>query len=112
MADVFQGLFQDEVVRATDLNRGSGEVLDKAAKAPITIIRNSEMFALMRRDVAKSWKREASSAGHLAELVWTALCSINPSFEYRWITAFDIQQRKEMADELMEAYHKAVRSEN
>ena len=103
-------VFQDEVVRATDLNRGSGEVLNKAARGPVTIIRNDEAFALMRRDVAASWRKEASSATHLVELVWTALshpATVAP--EYRWITAFDSEQTLEMTTELMSAYRKAAR---
>jgi hypothetical protein len=103
-------LFQDEVIRATELNRTSGEVLSKAARAPITIVRNEETFALMRRDVAAQWVREASSAAHMAEIVFVALSnSPNPAPKHRWINAFDLEQKREMAGELMEAYRKAVR---
>jgi hypothetical protein len=104
-------VFQDEVLRATDLNRGSSEVLNKAARRPVTIIRNDEVFALMRREVAAQWRKEASYAAHMTELLWNALshpATLPP--EYRWITAFDSEQTLEMTNELMTAYRSAVRS--
>jgi hypothetical protein len=103
-------MFQDEVVRATDLNRGSGEILNRAARRPITIIRNDEAFALLRRDLAANWRREATSALHLAEITVYALTAtehLEP--EYEWISAFDRSQATEMVRELMAAYRKAVR---
>lgn len=106
-------LFQDEVIRATDLNRSSGDILDRAARAPLTIIRNSETFALMRRELATEWRREAACAIHVAEIVWIALSNLTePAPEHRWINAFDSAQKTEMASELMDAYRKAVRKEN
>ncbi|MEP6540416.1 MAG: hypothetical protein ABJF23_34135 [Bryobacteraceae bacterium] len=105
-------LFQDEVIRATELNRTSGEILNKAARAPITIVRNDEMFALMRREVAAEWRREASSAVHMAEIIFAAMAN-SPSVppEHQWINAFDKEQKAEMASELIEAYRKAIREE-
>jgi hypothetical protein len=107
---VSEEVFQDEVVRATDLNRGSGEVLNKASRGPVTIIRNDEAFALMRRELAAHWKREASSAMHIMEIVTNALMpdrELAP--EYRWISAFDRDEATQMADDLVSAYRKAVR---
>jgi hypothetical protein len=56
-----EDVFQDEVIRATDLNRGSGDVLNKAASAPVTIIRHDEAHALMRREVAGQWQRKQAT---------------------------------------------------
>ena len=103
-------ILQDEVIRATDLNRGSGEVLNKAARGPVTIIRNDETFALMRRDVAAGWRKEARFAIHIAEIIWNALAhpaSMGPEFD--WIGAFDEEDRQQMSRELMDFYHKALR---
>ena len=106
-----EDLFQDEVVRATDLNRSSGEILNKATHHPVTILRNDEAFALMRRDVAAHWRKEASYAVHLTELLWIALShpdTLAP--EHQWMAAFDAEQTLEMSSELMHAYRKAVRN--
>jgi hypothetical protein len=103
-------ILQDEVVRATDLNRASGEVLNKASRTPVTIVRNEETFALMRRDVAAGWRKEATFAAHLTQVMWHALAhpsSMGPEFD--WIGAFDEEDRREMVDELMNLYRKAIR---
>lgn len=103
-------ILQDEVIRATDLNRASGEVLTKASRNPVTIVRNDEVFALMRRDLAATWRKEASYAVHLAEIVWNALthpANIGP--EFAWISGFNDEDRAQMARELMDLYRKATR---
>lgn len=103
-------ILQDEVIRATDLNRASGEVLNKASRTPVTIVRNEETFALMRRDVAAGWRKEATCAAHLTELIWHALAHpANMGPEFDWVGAFDEEDRREMVDELMNVYRKAIR---
>ena len=107
---MYEIVFQDELVRATDLNRGSGQILDKAAHGPVTIVRNDESFALMKRDLAASWRKEASFAVHVTEIVWNALVhgtTMPP--EFQWISAFDEGDRQQIAHELMNAYRKATR---
>ncbi len=46
------GIFGDDVFTSTDLNRRSGEVLNHARLRPVTISRNNEQFALLRREQA------------------------------------------------------------
>jgi hypothetical protein len=43
-------LFGDDVFSSTDLNRRPGEILNHAREAPVTISRNNEQFALLRRE--------------------------------------------------------------
>ena len=105
-----EAVYQDEVVRATDLNRGSGEVLNKASRGPVTIIRNEESFALMRRETAANWKKEAGYAVHVTEIIWNALTfpgSLGPELE--WISAFDEKERQQLGSELMQAFRNAIR---
>jgi hypothetical protein len=64
----------------------------------------------MRRETAAHWKREASSAMHIAEIAINAMRSggdLDP--EYLWIRAFDKSTLMKMTDEVMTAYRKAVR---
>lgn len=107
---MLQEVFQDEVIRATDLNRSSGEVLNKAAKAPLTIIRNDEVYALMRRDVAGRWRKEAGYALQIVEIISRAVARTeNRGSEFQWIDPFDDEDRLRMTREITEAYLKAVR---
>jgi hypothetical protein len=108
---VHEEVFQDEVVRATDLNRSSGEILTKASRRPVTIVRNDETFALMRRDIATLWSKEASYATHLLELISNALLHRDAlESEYKWLGAFESDQLNEMAGELIESYRNAIRT--
>jgi len=47
-------LFGDRVFSSTDLNRRPGEILNCAREAPVTISRNNEQFALLRREQVAS----------------------------------------------------------
>ncbi len=47
-----EGIYQDRVFQATELNRKHSYVLDCARKGPVTISRNNELFALLRREQA------------------------------------------------------------
>ncbi|MCE2720285.1 MAG: hypothetical protein LW708_15980 [Anabaena sp. 49628_E55] len=47
---IFSNAYSDELVTATELNRQPGKVLDKAYEHPITITRNDQSFALLRRE--------------------------------------------------------------
>jgi len=46
----FGNIYSDELITATELNRQSGRVLDKALEPPVTITRNDQSFALLRRE--------------------------------------------------------------
>ena len=43
-------VYGDELITATELNRQPGRVLDLTMDRPITITRNDQHFALLRRD--------------------------------------------------------------
>ena len=47
-------LFGDQVFSSTDLNRRPGEILNHASEAPVTVSRNNEQFALLRREQVAS----------------------------------------------------------
>ena len=103
-------LFQDELVWSVDLNQMAGQILDKASKHPVTITRDEESFALIRREVAANWRKEASHAIQITEILWSAFAagaSLLPELE--WISAFDNEERQQLGAELMDAYRKAIR---
>jgi len=108
----FNGVFGDSVFSSTDLNRRSGEVLDKARRGPVTISRNKEQFALFRRDQAAELVRAALQFGPTLELLQSALSVVerkapNPSFE--WLRAFEVEDIRRMVGEVLVASIKALR---
>jgi hypothetical protein len=61
MLSIGQKIYSDELVSATELNRQTGHVLDMAFQRPITITRNDQAFALLRREDAA---RIANASAH------------------------------------------------
>lgn len=103
-------LFQDELVRSVDLNQMPGQILDRASKHPVTITRDEESFVLLKREVAASWRKEASHAIRITEILWSAFAqgaSLLPELE--WVSAFDEEERQQLGAELMDGYRKAIR---
>jgi hypothetical protein len=102
------GLFSDEVFTSTDLNRRSAEVLNHARKNPVTIARNNERFALIRREQAASLVRGLTQMMEVMELAQGAveLRKNNPDAVppgVAWIGAFDEENRLSMLTEVFAA---------
>jgi prevent-host-death family protein len=99
------GLFSDEVFTSTDLNRRSGEVLNRARRTPVTIARNNERFALLRRDQAASLVKGLTQLVEVVQLAQSAVAlrknrpdQVAPSVA--WMRAFDEEDRQSMLDEI------------
>jgi len=100
------GLFSDEVYTSTDLNRHDGEVLDHARTRPITISRNREQFALLKRDHVAKLIQALLQFGPTLKLVQGAWCAVEgkeiPS-DVAWIKAFDNDDIRKMVGQVIEA---------
>jgi hypothetical protein len=99
-------LFQDEVFSSTDLNRRAGEVLDHATKHPVTISRNKEQFALLKREQAAGLIKVAQQFEPTLELIAGALSAVEgkelpPSVA--WMRAFDTDDLRKMMREIVVA---------
>jgi hypothetical protein len=111
-----QPVFDDVIVSATTLNRRSGDVLDQALERCVTIMRNDQAFALLRRDRAAALTALLRSAQrtldlfHAIELVRSGT-AVDPANEFEWITAFTLDDLKEMVNELYMASVRAGRGE-
>src|SRR5260370_42316141 len=84
------GVFGDKLYTSTDLNRRSGEVLNHAREHPVTISRNNEQFALLRREQAAQLVRTVkniSSAMAVLSAAQTALSGGPPELE--WLKVFE-----------------------
>lgn len=107
----FLGLFGDNVYSSTDLNRRSGEVLDHARRGPVTISRNKEQFALLRREQAAELVRAALQFGPTLELIAGVLSVIEggePPASLSWLKAFDTADLQKMIREVLTASASAL----
>lgn len=102
------GLFSDEVFSSIDLNRRSAEVLNHARKNPVTIARNNERFALIRREQAASLVKGLTQMMEVMQLAQGVVAlrkndpdSVPPGVA--WIRAFDEEDRLSMLTEVFAA---------
>jgi len=88
-------VFADEVYSSTDLNRRSAEVLNHARLRPVTISRNTEQFALLRREEAARLVQTVKVFGGVVELlseIQSAIAGQTPSHNFLWLKAFDFDK--------------------
>lgn len=105
------GLFGDNVYSSSDLNRRCGEVLDSARKGPVTISRNKEQYALLRREQAANLVRATLELGPLLELMEGAVCVADgqePPPSVAWLKAFDATDLRTMIREVLGAASSAL----
>lgn len=108
-ATIQSPIFSDDLVSATELNRQSGSILDKAAERPITITRNDQHFVLLRREEAACQVKRAVYSETVFELLNTAFTliasgNIGSEHPYGWINVFDSDELKIFVREVVEAY--------
>ena len=101
-------LFGDEVFSSTDLNRRSAEVLNRASKNPVTISRNNEWFALLRRDQAATLVKGLAQTVMVVQLAQGSIAiqqrqpqMVPPAVS--WMKAFDDEERLTMLSEVFTA---------
>lgn len=110
------GIFDDEIVSATSLNRHPGQVLDCALRKPVTIMRNEQAFALLRRDQASQLVDSANHAATMTGLLST-LCdlvlnnTISPSDPFEWLSMFSTAELGEMLREVQVSFRRAFSGE-
>ncbi|WP_242046484.1 hypothetical protein [Cylindrospermum sp. FACHB-282] len=106
---IFTNAYSDELVTATELNRQPGKVLDKACERPITITRNDQSFALLRReDVAYLVKGVAQSkvVFEVLSVAFRLLLGQEIGYEhpYGWLRVFDADDLQDFIQEVSEAF--------
>jgi prevent-host-death family protein len=106
------GLFEDQMYSSTDLNRRAGEVLNHARKGPVTISRNGEQFALLRREQAANLVKAVLQFGPTLDLLTGALAVVEqkePPAAFGWLKAFDTDDLRKMVGEVLAASIIALR---
>ena len=104
-------VFGDEVFTSTDLNRRAGEVLNHAREHPITISRNNEQFALLRREHVAQLVRTVNWVSMAVEIVSEAqsvLSGGRASLPLSWLEVFDRDDLRRLCSEILTATRKAT----
>lgn len=110
-------IYSDELITATELNRQPGRVLDKALEHPVTITRNDQSFALLRRENVTLFVKAAQRSKEIVELLSTAFRlllkqNIGTEHPHGWLRVFDSDELTEFIDEITEAYRLVDLHEN
>lgn len=100
-------VYSDELISATDLNRQPGRVLDRALEHPVTITRNDQAFALLRREEMANLVKEAAQTKVVLEVINVAYRlrggkEIGSEHPYGWLKAFDTEELNELVTEIVD----------
>lgn len=102
-------IYSDELITATELNLQPGLVLDKALAHPVTITRDDQSFALLRRENVALFVKAAQGSREIVELLSTAFrLLLKEKFDnehhYHWLKVFEPEELNQLIDEVMSVY--------
>jgi hypothetical protein len=104
------GVFGDEVYTSTDLNRRAGEVLNHARLRPVTISRNNEQFALLRREQAAGLVRAVNTievAVEALSALHAEISGVHPTGSMAWVKIYEKDDLQRFCSELLEVTRSA-----
>ena len=107
-------VFGDDVYTSTDLNRRSSEVLNHARVRPVTISRNDELFALLRRDQAANLVQSVRALGTVVGLlseVKKTFAGELPSSTFSWLKTYDKEDLETLFKEVLQITVSALAEE-
>lgn len=101
-------IFGDRLVTSSELNRRSGQILDTALKTPVTITRNNDSFALLRRELMTNMAKGIEQMDNVTQLVnvvyrLTNGQEIESTNRFKWVEEFDSEERSELVNEVYSA---------
>jgi len=107
-----KGIYGDELITATELNRQPGRVLDIALERPVTITRNDESFALLPRDEMTWLVKAATLSKVVFEVINVAYKlrlgeQIDKAHPYQWLHVFDSEELSQLITEVETGFHQA-----
>ena len=105
-------IFNDCIFTSSELNRRPGYVLDTALEKPVTITRNQDSFALVKRELMANMAQEIeqmTKVNQLTNVVFRISIgqSIESTNEYKWIEEFDLDERIELVNEVYQVLNLA-----
>jgi len=101
-------LYSDCLFSSSDLNRRAGHVLDTALTTPVTITRNNDSFALLKREMMTNMAKGIEQMNNITQLVNVAYRlsegqDIKTNHQFKWIEEFDSDERSELVNEVYKA---------
>lgn len=107
-----EGLYSDQIISASELNRRPGWVLERVALGPVTITRNDEAFALVpRQQMARlvSDVRQFRLLVAIQNAIMALLSDrdLPADHIYSWLQVFGKTDLYELAEELVESLSSA-----
>jgi hypothetical protein len=108
------GVFADEVFTATELNRRGGTILDHARRRPVTITRNNEQFALLRREQAAELVGTVTRIAGAVSLLSEAHAAIGggrASEPFRWLEEYGMDDLQKLFLQVLQATRRAASGE-
>jgi len=99
----------DELIPASELNHQAERILDIAWKHPVTITRNEQSFALLRRDDITWMVNAAAVSKNVLEIINFAYKlrlgeHISSSHPLAWLKAFDNEELGELIVEIISLF--------
>lgn len=93
------------VVKPTDLNRRSGEILERAARYPVLVSRGDNSLVLARHDLVSRLTDSQAHADLLADLVGYLVrrhagAKADAGGQFDWLSSFDDQDLADFVGEL------------
>ncbi len=110
-------IYSDCLFSSSELNRRSGQVLDTALTTPVTITRNNDSFALLRRELMANMAKGIEQMNKVSQLVNVAYRitlgqEIESTNEFKWVEEFDSEEQSELVNEVYEALNLAKLTED
>ena len=101
-------LYSDCLFSSSELNRRSGYVLDTALTKPVTITRNNDSFALLKRELMANMAKGIEQMDNVSQLMNVAYRLSSGQFvesnnEFKWVEKFDSEERSELVNEVYSA---------
>lgn len=98
-------VYSDDLFTATDLNRQSGQVLDRAFEHPVTITRNEQSFALLRREEMANLVKSKLQLELALQIILTTNQlgngeKVSSEHPYGWLAVFDAEELNELNAEI------------
>lgn len=110
--NVNNSVYSDCLITSSELNRRPGQVLDVALTTPVTITRNNDSFALLKRELMANMAKGIEQMNQVNQLVYvvyrlTSGQEIESKNEFKWIEEFDGEERAELVNEVYSALNSA-----
>lgn len=104
--------YGDRIFSDSELNRRAGHILDIALTESVTITRNNDSFALLKKESVTNIAKELEQTNQVNQLInvvyrLTLGQKIESSNEFKWIEEFTNEERIELVNEVYEALNLA-----